>query len=385
MPKCVKCGLSSLTLKLDFDGHCSSCHNEEKQRLQDLEAFFQEYCVVANAKAEAERIKAEAQHFLKESQDTVQTARETANTIINNANEVAERIHKSIAAKEAESLEKISHERSLLQTREMKFDLDTKSKETDIEIKLRQKKAATEESIRLAIANAQNEIAALYAAASKNFMHLAKNTASTVQKPVKANKKNLIEKRKENHPVLFIQLMPYEFKKRYKKGFVVLDFETTGLDRDLDKIIEIGAIKYNGNFEETELFSTLVNPQRSIPYRATAVNGITDSMVRSAPDISEVLPKLLDFMNDLPFASHNADFEASFLQREMLNHNIYKPISYVDTLAWSRNAYDISSHKLIDIANHLCISTDNAHRAISDCKMLGAVIEDMISSGAEGE
>ena len=57
--------------------------------------------------------------------------------------------------------------------------------------------------------------------------------------------------------------------------FVVFDLETTGVNYNTDKIIEIGAVKIvQGRMVET--FGTLINPERKIPPDATKVNNITD-------------------------------------------------------------------------------------------------------------
>jgi DNA polymerase III epsilon subunit-like protein len=57
------------------------------------------------------------------------------------------------------------------------------------------------------------------------------------------------------------------------RTYVALDLETTGLDPDHDAIIEIGAVKFRGD-EVLEAWSTLVRPERPIPYRITRLTGI---------------------------------------------------------------------------------------------------------------
>ena len=78
----------------------------------------------------------------------------------------------------------------------------------------------------------------------------------------------------------------------YVPNYIVYDLETTGFSCNYDKIIEIAAIKVEGGKLADE-FSALVNPERSIPYDASSVNGITDNMVKDAPKIY-----LLSIFND---------------------------------------------------------------------------------------
>ena len=57
------------------------------------------------------------------------------------------------------------------------------------------------------------------------------------------------------------------------RSYVAIDIETTGLDAKQDKIIEIGAVKVIDG-EETERFSTFVNPRRELPERIVQLTGI---------------------------------------------------------------------------------------------------------------
>ena len=55
--------------------------------------------------------------------------------------------------------------------------------------------------------------------------------------------------------------------------FVAFDVETTGVDPINDQIIEIGAVKFNED-QSTTSFGYLINPKKSIPSEASAVNGM---------------------------------------------------------------------------------------------------------------
>ena len=48
------------------------------------------------------------------------------------------------------------------------------------------------------------------------------------------------------------------------QAYVSLDLETTGLDADRDKIIQIGAVKFQGD-QVVGTFDTFVNPGRASP------------------------------------------------------------------------------------------------------------------------
>ena len=102
--------------------------------------------------------------------------------------------------------------------------------------------------------------------------------------------------------------------------FVALDIETTGLTLVVDRIIEIGAVKFQ-NGAVIGIFQELIDPEMPISPGAFAVNGITDDMVKGRPTIDKVLPRFIDFLGqDIPIA-HNAPFDVGFPKRLMMKRN----------------------------------------------------------------
>ena len=80
--------------------------------------------------------------------------------------------------------------------------------------------------------------------------------------------------------------------KEYIPNYIVFDLETTGISCSNDKVVEISAIKIN-NHKVVSEFTTLVNPECTIPYNASRINGITDDMVKDAPVFKTVLNPVL--------------------------------------------------------------------------------------------
>ena len=95
--------------------------------------------------------------------------------------------------------------------------------------------------------------------------------------------------------------------------YVVFDLETTGFSSEHDKIIEIGAVKYQ-NRKRVESFSCFVNPEIPIPFRIEKLTGINDSMVIDAETIETVLPKFIEFCEGAVLVAHNAEFDSGFIK-----------------------------------------------------------------------
>ena len=145
--------------------------------------------------------------------------------------------------------------------------------------------------------------------------------------------------------------------------FVVIDFETTGLDSIDDRIIEIGALKYK-NGKIIDEYSTLVNPEISIPNKIQVLTGICDIDVKGKPVISECIGKLIDFIDDLPIVAHNADFDINFLLANSFYVKRHITSKYkIDTVKLSRKIFKgLPNHKLSTIKKHLKLDLDS-HRA----------------------
>lgn len=158
-----------------------------------------------------------------------------------------------------------------------------------------------------------------------------------------------------------------------KESFVFLDFETTGLNPQQDRITQIAAIKIKNinfpflHFELTEKFETLVNPKRYISEFITNLTGITNEMVKDKPSESEAIMDLIDFIGDSTIVAQNATFDLGFLHYAAVRAGM-KPKSYnfYCTRAMTSILFPNISHKLGDIVDLFDIELENAHNAMSD-------------------
>lgn len=151
--------------------------------------------------------------------------------------------------------------------------------------------------------------------------------------------------------------------------YVVLDIETTGLDPAYDEIIEIAALKVNDD-KIIDSFDELIKPEVPISEFITNLTGITNDMVKNAPKLSEILPKLLTFIGDNIILGHNINFDINFIYDNSMTI-LNKPLrnDFIDTYRLTRILYrELSNHKLDTICKFFNIDIIKHHRAIYDCE-----------------
>ena len=166
---------------------------------------------------------------------------------------------------------------------------------------------------------------------------------------------------------------------KHVENYCVLDLETTGVFISSADIIEISAIKVRNNNVIDE-FSTLINPQCHIPQEATAVNHITDEMVKDAPILESIIGELLSFVgNDVIVGYNNASFDMN-----LIYDNAQKILGfpfkndYLDILHAARRSMDcLDNYKLETICKYYNADTKGEHRALKDCYLTKFVYDNL--------
>lgn len=153
---------------------------------------------------------------------------------------------------------------------------------------------------------------------------------------------------------------------------VILDFETTGLSTDYDRIIEIGAAIVEGD-KIKSTFSALCNSGTFIPSCITGLTGITNAMVKDKPTPEQLMPKFYDYIGKRPLLAHNASFDSRFLKAEMarVGKSVDNPILCTMLLA-RRLIDDTTDHKLDTLKRYINFESEAGHqdhRALDDVKV----------------
>jgi DNA polymerase III epsilon subunit family exonuclease len=156
-------------------------------------------------------------------------------------------------------------------------------------------------------------------------------------------------------------------------AYVAFDLETTGLSPQSDRIVEVGAIRFDASGLELDHFQSLVNPRRPCGPGARAVHGISDLELAQAEPAEVVLPRFVAFLGDpntTTLLAHNAAFDAGFLGHELARLGLPMPgHAVVDTLALARARWPrAGSHRLETLARQLGLHAETAHRALADSR-----------------
>ncbi len=156
--------------------------------------------------------------------------------------------------------------------------------------------------------------------------------------------------------------------------FVCFDIETTGLKVNQEAITEIGAVVLK-NGEITERFQTFVNPNRRLTPEIVGLTGITDDMLKDAPQLKSALREFLDFVDGRPLAAHNAEFDIGFIREGCRKVGLDFHPTYVDSLILAQNLLpNLSKYRLNVVADHLNLPDFNHHRAADDAATVGYML-----------
>jgi len=148
--------------------------------------------------------------------------------------------------------------------------------------------------------------------------------------------------------------------------YAILDIETTGGSPKTERITEI-AIYFHDGEKIVDEWSTLINPEKSIPYFITGLTGITNEMVANAPRFYEIAKELVERTENHTIVGHNVKFDYSFIKSEFKNLGFEFDRNTLCTIKLSRKI--IPGHKsysLGKLCKDLGIEITDRHRAAGD-------------------
>lgn len=157
---------------------------------------------------------------------------------------------------------------------------------------------------------------------------------------------------------------------------VVFDTETTGLDENKDRIVEIGAVELVDFLPTGRTFHAYVNPQQEVPQRAFEIHGLNYEFLKKHPTFRRVWPKFEAFVGDAPLVAHNAAYDFKMFRGELARLGL-PPLAneMIDTLKLAKLAKPGGQHNLDVMCKFYGIDNSKRvlHGALLDSEILAEV------------
>ncbi|GGM21697.1 DNA polymerase III PolC-type [Paraliobacillus quinghaiensis] len=168
--------------------------------------------------------------------------------------------------------------------------------------------------------------------------------------------------------------------------YVVFDVETTGLSAVYDTIIELAAVKIKDG-DIVDRFESFANPHHPLSQTTTDLTGITDDMVKDAPEIDTVLADFNEWCGQDILVAHNASFDMGFLNQGYEKAGIEESVNpVIDTLELARFLLpSLKNHRLNTLCKKFDIELTQHHRAIYDAEATGYLLWKLIKAASEKE
>jgi DNA polymerase-3 subunit epsilon len=167
--------------------------------------------------------------------------------------------------------------------------------------------------------------------------------------------------------------------------FVVFDLETTGLSAASSQICEVGAVRVR-ELELVDSFQSLVDPQVALPETVARLTGLRERELRRAPPVAKVLAGFLAFSDDTLLVAHNARFDQSFLERQLLvmhGRRLSEPPLCTAALARRLLEGRLRRVGLASLADFFGVPTTPCHRALPDAEATAQVLVRLIGLAQE--
>jgi predicted DnaQ family exonuclease/DinG family helicase len=159
---------------------------------------------------------------------------------------------------------------------------------------------------------------------------------------------------------------------------VSFDLETTGLSPRVDRIIEIGAVKFN-RAGLIDIYSTLADPQMPLSLLIQRLCGLRDPDLQGQPLPEEAVAGLALFSEGCTLVGHGVAFDMAFCS-EILPESFSGRVA-LDTAELARAVLPSApSHSLEELSRSLDLLHDRPHRALSDARATWLLLERLVET-----
>ena len=163
---------------------------------------------------------------------------------------------------------------------------------------------------------------------------------------------------------------------------IVLDTETTGISvQEGHRVVEIGCIELENLIPTKNKFHCYLNPERKVSEKAFEIHGYSDEFLSKHKKFKEVQEEFLNFIENKRLIIHNAKFDISHLNNELMiggKDKIKNEI--IDTLNIARDKFPGSPISLDALCKRYRIDNSRRkhHTALIDCDLLAKVYINLI-------
>lgn len=162
--------------------------------------------------------------------------------------------------------------------------------------------------------------------------------------------------------------------------YAIVDIETTGGNAAHSGITEIAIYLHDGQ-RLRQHFTSLINPLQAVPSYITALTGISNAMVASAPSFAEVASTIFELLSKAVFVAHNVNFDFSFIHHQLKQCGYTLQVKKLCTVRLARKVFvGQQSYSLGRLCQALQIPLDGRHRADGDAKATVLLFEKILQN-----
>lgn len=174
------------------------------------------------------------------------------------------------------------------------------------------------------------------------------------------------------------------------RPMLCIDTETSGVNTDEDRIVEVAAVVIDFDGQVMSQWSTIIDPGIEIPDIPAQIHGITTSRaVAEGVQPVEALTVVADLIHSAnqeqqPIVIYNATFDLPLLINECHRHGVelFPFAAILDPLVIDKalDRYRKGSRKLVDVAKHYGVelAAEDAHGACADATASGRVMREIV-------
>lgn len=160
--------------------------------------------------------------------------------------------------------------------------------------------------------------------------------------------------------------------------YAIVDIETTGNGYIGSKITEISIFIHDGA-QVIDEYTTLINPECTIPPFITSLTGITNAMVADAPKFYEVAKKVNEITEDTIFIAHSVNFDYNIIKHEFKSLGFSYNRKKLCTVRLSRKLIPgLQSYSLGPLCASQKIVITDRHRARGDAEATTILFEKLL-------